>query len=96
MKLYLKLNVHSTGSITIKNTRKKLYNYMLTDCSKEHVKEYLLKHKNATVFVSAKQYAPELKSFMIATKATNFDKHASTEDKETFEKQRTNFLTQLK
>ena len=88
----MNLNVHTTGTITVKNTRKKLYNYLLVDCSKDHIKEYLLKHKNATVFVSAKQYAPELKSYMICIKATNFDKHASTEDKETFKKQRINFL----
>ncbi len=88
------LNVYSDGAITIKNTRKKLYNYILTDSSKEIIKDYLLKHKNTTIFISAKQYAPEIKSFMIATKATNFDKYASTEDKETFTKQRTNFLNQ--
>jgi hypothetical protein len=29
---------------------------------------------------------------MIAIKATNFDKHASDKDKETFKKQRSNFL----
>ena len=86
------LNFYSSGSIAIKNTRKKLYNYVLTDCSKEQVKTYLLNHKDTTVFISAKQYAPEIKSYMIATKATNFDKHASIEDKKTFETQRTNFL----
>ena len=53
---------------------------------------YILKHKNTTVFISSKQYAPEIKSYMIATKATNFNKHASIEDKETFETQRNNFL----
>ena len=92
MELYRKLNIHTTGSITIKSTRKKLYNYMLTDCAKEYIKEYLRKNKNATVFVSEKQYAPEIKSYMICIKATNFDKHASTEDKETFKTQRINFL----
>lgn len=92
MRLYKKLNVHTEGSITIKNTRKKLYNYMLVDCNKEVIKEYLLKHKDATVFYSSKQYAPEIKNFMIAIKATNFDKHATNEDKKTFETQRTNFL----
>ena len=92
MELYNKLNVYATGAITIKNTRKKLYNYMLVDCNKDHIKDYLLKHKNATVFCSAKQYAPELKSFMICIKATNFEKHASDKDKETFKKQRNNFL----
>ena len=86
------LNDYSDGVITIKNTRRKLYNYILTDCSKEEIKAYLLKHKKATVFISSKQYAPEIKSFIIATKATNFDKYASTEDKETFSKQRDNFL----
>ncbi len=89
-----KLNFYSSGSITIKNTRRKLYNYMLTDCSKENIKEYLLKHKNASIFISSKQYAPEIKRFMIVTKATNFNKHASIEDKETFETQRNNFLNQ--
>ena len=92
MELYRKLNVHTEGSITIKNTRKKLYNYMLVNCNKEIIKEYLLKHKNATVFLSRKQYAPEIKNFMICTKATNFCKHANNKDKETFEKQRSNFL----
>ena len=92
MRTYINLNVHTTGTITIKNTRKKLYNYMLVDCKKEHIKEYLRKNKNATVFVSAKQYAPELKSYMICIKATNFDKHASIKDKETFKTQRSNFL----
>lgn len=86
------LHAYSYGSITIKNTRKKLYNYILTNSSKEIIKDYLLKHKSATVFISAKQYAPEIKNYMIATKATNFNKYASTEDKETFEKQRINFL----
>ena len=86
------LNAYSDGVITIKNTRKKLYNYILVDCSKENIKEYLLNHKNATVFISSKQYAPEIKSYMIATKATNFNKYASIEDKKTFEKQRNNFL----
>ena len=86
------LNAYSDGVITIKNTRKKLYNYILTDSSKEEIKGYLLNHKNATVFISSKQYAPEIKSFMICTKATNFDKHATDEDKKTFEKQRNNFL----
>lgn len=90
------LNAYSDGVITIKNSRKKLYNYILVDCSKENIKEYLLKHKNTTVFISSKQYAPEIKSFMIATKATNFNKYASTEDKETFSKQRNNFLNQCK
>ena len=88
------LNVYSDGVITIKNTRKKLYNYILTDSSKEHIKEYLLKHKNASIFISSKQYAPEIKRFMIITKSTNFNKHANIEDKETFETQRNNFLNQ--
>ena len=92
MELYIKLNIHTTGTITIKNTRKKLYNYMIPDCEKEYIKEYLLKYKDTTVFYSSKQYAPEIKSYMICIKATNFDKHASNEDKETFEKQRANFL----
>ena len=92
MELYIKLNVHTEGTITIKNTRKKLYNYMLVDCNKDYIKEYLLKHKDSTVFCSAKRYAPELKSYMICIKATNFDKHASIKDKETFETQRSNFL----
>ena len=90
------LNFYSSGSIIIKNTRKKLYNYVLTDCSKEEIKAYILKHKNTTVFISSKQYAPEIKSYMIATKATNFDKYASISDKETFTKQRINFLNQCK
>lgn len=92
MELYLNLNVYATGAITIKNTRKKLYNYFLVDCNKEHIKNYLLKCKDATVFRSGKQYAPEIKSYMIAIKATNFEKHASDKDKETFKKQRSNFL----
>ena len=68
-------------------------NYKM-NLTREEIKEYLLKHKNASIFVSAKQYAPEIKSFMIATKATNFNKYASTEDKKTFETQRNNFLNQ--
>lgn len=92
MELYSNLNVYATGEITIKNTRKKLYNYFLVDCSKEHIKNYLLKCKDATIFCSAKRYAPEIKSYMIAIKATNFEKHASIKDKETFKKQRNNFL----
>ena len=92
MELYLNLNVHTTGTITIKNTRKKLYNYMLTDCSKDNIKKYLLKYKDTTVFCSAKSYAPELKNYMVCIKATNFEKHASIKDKETFKKQRSNFL----
>ena len=95
MELYRKLNVHTTGTITIKNTRKKLYKYMLVDCKKEHIKEYLLNNKNATVFISSKQYAPEIKNYMIATKATNFNKHASIEDKKSFENQRINFLNNI-
>ena len=92
MTLYKKLNVHTTGAITIKNTRKKLYNYMLVDCSIGVIKEYLLTDKKATVFCSSKQYAPEIKNYMIAIKASNFDKHASVQDKETFKRQRNNFL----
>jgi hypothetical protein len=92
MELYSNLNVYATGAITIKNTRKKLYNYFLVDCSKDDIKKYLLKCKDATVFCSAKRYAPEIKSFMICIKATNFEKHASNRDKETFKKQRSNFL----
>jgi hypothetical protein len=92
MRLLSNLNVYATGAITIKNTRKKLYNYFLVDCGKDDIKNYLLKCKDATVFRSGKQYAPEIKSYMIAIKATNFEKHASIKDKETFKKQRSNFL----
>ena len=71
MELYIKLNIHTTGTITIKNTRKKLYNYMIPDCEKEYIKEYLLKYKDTTVFYSSKPYTPEIKSYMIYIKATN-------------------------